>query len=726
MKMRLYTVSILIIMVGTFLIPLNIPAKKDNQILAISDDMSTDNIESKAMDSKEDLPTKSIAYGGISGIGSHRVTYHYYQAYITNDHDGGLAGAGEWHFHSRFPSDAGYIPNDPPDNSIMFSVNGIGTVSLDDRWKETKWIGSGLWLESDRGAYFVYHYAWEEDGWPFPRVDPTSVSLGYGGPIELQGNYYTNPEYNNIPGHLEVNRWIDSNTRDVNVRHYMKYYIENRAPTADSISPQNPTTFVGTPIALTGAGSDPDGDGLVYEWDLDYDGINFHVDATGKNINPSFMEGTHLVAYRVKDYFYGTYTPASNIEVTLVTANPSDAPFIDQPEDITYVRNSTGKNITWQPYDDNPRDFLVTRTNSTSINDTQIIMGPSVWNNGSITLDIDGYPLDKYYFTCNVFDTDNHISSSTVIVNVIETDRPTIEHSPENITYIEGEVGHNITWNATDENPARYTITRNGKIFEAETWNGSAFITNVDSLTAGTHLFNCTVFDEFGNTASDIVQVVVLDIVSPEISLTSLINGTTHQSGTPINVIIEEKHLDTVFYNWDGSSNQSTNESSFQTLLPVTDSAHVLYVYAYDSSGNWDKKTFVFITDDTPPIISFYSPSDGATYTSNQIDIIFATEDEVENYWYYIFGIDTNNHTWTSVTTRTLDDGTYTINGFANDSTANIAHISVTFTIDTTPTTTPEDTITTTTTTTSSFPSLFTILLFFAALVVVSKRHKKM
>ena len=701
-------------MVGTFLIPFNTPTKNENHDISILENFYSD--ETKSMVTKEEPPVNSIDTVQVAGVGSHRVLFHYYKAHIPDDHDDGAAGAGEWHFHVEKPHDGGYhsgnwIPNAPYDESITFKVDGSGNVGLDDRWSGSEWVGGNVY-----GLYGIYTCAWEEDGWPLPKVDSASISNG-DFDVEIQGNYYSGWG-NDIPGHLEVNRWIYLEDMWM-VSHYLKYYVENEAPAASSISPQNPTIFAGDTITLTGTGSDPEGDRIVYEWDLDYDGVNFHVNATGKSINASFIEGEHLVAYRVKDCFYGAYTPASNIETTLVTANPSDAPFIDQPADVTYVWNTTGHNITWQPTDDNPRDYFVTRTNSTSINDTQIIMGPSVWNNESITLDIDGYPLGRYYFTCNVSDNSNHASYSTVSVDVIEVDKPTIEQSPENITYIEGASGNIITWNTTDENPARYTITRNESIFEVGTWNGSVFTTNVDSLSAGTHIFNCTFFDQFGNSVCDIVQVVVLDIVSPEIFLTTLINGTTHQSGTPINVTIQEKYLDTVFYNWDGSSNQSTSEGSFQTLLPTTDSPHVLVVYAYDRSGNWGTNQFIFITDDTPPTISFYSPSDGATYESNEIDVAFIGDEDFDSVWYYISVIDTDNITWASVTKRTLDDGTYTIHGFASDTAGNIAHVSVSFTIDTTSTTT-----TTTTAAPSSFPGFFTVLLFFVTLVVITRRHK--
>ena len=191
--MKMKTASILIIMVVAFLIPINISIEKDNHDLSIVDSFYSN--ETNTMLPKDTPPASSInAVQSIPGIGSHKVIFDYYQAYVSDDHDAGIAGAGEWHFHVSKPS-GDYIPNAPYDDSITFKVDGSGTVSLDNRWSGSKWVGGDTY-----GTYLIRTCAWEEDVWPLPKVDSDSVSLGYFD-VEIQGNYY-NGYFNEIPGNV--------------------------------------------------------------------------------------------------------------------------------------------------------------------------------------------------------------------------------------------------------------------------------------------------------------------------------------------------------------------------------------------------------------------------------------------------------------------------------------------------------------------------------------------
>ncbi len=85
---------------------------------------------------------------------------------------------------------------------------------------------------------------------------------------------------------------------------------------------------------------------------------------------------------------------------------------------------------------------------------------------------------------------------------------PTLD-SPEDLTYDEGTIGHEITWNATASFPLYYVVYRNGTLIESNEWNGSQIVLSVDSLSVGTYEYALTVEDTFGGSASDTVRVTV-------------------------------------------------------------------------------------------------------------------------------------------------------------------------------------------------------------------------
>ncbi len=86
--------------------------------------------------------------------------------------------------------------------------------------------------------------------------------------------------------------------------------------------------------------------------------------------------------------------------------------------------------------------------------------------------------------------------------------------------------------------------------------------------------------------------------------------------------------------------------------------------------------------ENTPNLI-ITSPS-STVYSVNNITV--ALSGNASYYWYYITGIDTLNRTWSVPENRILiNDGSYTLHAYGNDSSGNITHLFVTFIIDTLP-----------------------------------------
>jgi hypothetical protein len=91
-------------------------------------------------------------------------------------------------------------------------------------------------------------------------------------------------------------------------------------------------------------------------------------------------------------------------------------PTIDHPADITYEENTTGHTITWNPSDNNPDSYTITR------DDVAVESGP--WDGSSITINVDDLSQGTYTFNCTVYGQDGNSANDTVIVTV--TSPPTV------------------------------------------------------------------------------------------------------------------------------------------------------------------------------------------------------------------------------------------------------------------------------------------------------------
>jgi hypothetical protein len=110
----------------------------------------------------------------------------------------------------------------------------------------------------------------------------------------------------------------------------------NQAPVARANGPY--TVASGGSIVLSSAGStDPDGSIVRYEWDLDYDGVQFQADAIGASPTvPAASAGVRTIALRVTDNRGASTIDTARLEVT-------DAPALTgqlDPASDTGVSNS--------------------------------------------------------------------------------------------------------------------------------------------------------------------------------------------------------------------------------------------------------------------------------------------------------------------------------------------------------------------------------------------------
>ncbi|MFW9869820.1 MAG: hypothetical protein ACFFEL_09360 [Candidatus Thorarchaeota archaeon] len=129
------------------------------------------------------------------------------------------------------------------------------------------------------------------------------------------------------------------------------------------------------------------------------------------------------------------------------------------------------------------------------------------------------YSVDAYNTTTGA-DAGEIVLERLDIEEYRETTDPIITNHPSDIVYVEGQVGNSITWHASDDYPATYSISRTIPgipiapwIIKSGLWNDTseAITVVVDGFSVGSYYVTLVVRDLSGNHASDRVTVSVID-----------------------------------------------------------------------------------------------------------------------------------------------------------------------------------------------------------------------
>ncbi|UCG02614.1 MAG: hypothetical protein JSW11_01210, partial [Candidatus Heimdallarchaeota archaeon] len=202
--------------------------------------------------------------------------------------------------------------------------------------------------------------------------------------------------------------------------------------------------------------------------------------------------------------------------------------FSATPSDITYIEGTVGHTLSWTVIDSDPDNYTIYK------NGGNIEIGS--WISGNpIQISIDGLTVGFYNFTLIVEDSDGNSINDTVMVTVDITMAPTLT-SPEDISYIEGSTGYNISWVAIDSDPDNYFIYKDGLRFEKGSWiSGNPIQISIDGLSSGSYSYTLIVEDTYENLVFDTVVVTVIDIAMVP-SLTSS-NDITYEEGATGNMI---------------------------------------------------------------------------------------------------------------------------------------------------------------------------------------------
>jgi hypothetical protein len=187
---------------------------------------------------------------------------------------------------------------------------------------------------------------------------------------------------------------------------------------------------------------------------------------------------------------------------------------IDSPADVTYEACTTGHSVDWSAASEQPHSY------STYLD--EVFQENATWDGSEISVSIDGLDIGTYNLSIIISNTFGITEIDSVSLSVEDTTIPILNH-PADVSYNESDTGNTIGWTMTDLYPGNYEISRDNELIVSGLWNSSGESVQItaDGLTAGTYTFNLTAIDQSGNSAFDLVNVVV--IPTPLLGLDNMI-----------------------------------------------------------------------------------------------------------------------------------------------------------------------------------------------------------
>ncbi|MFX0124722.1 MAG: DUF2341 domain-containing protein [Candidatus Hodarchaeota archaeon] len=278
-------------------------------------------------------------------------------------------------------------------------------------------------------------------------------------------------------------------------------------------------------------------DALGYSWDSNYDVgdnlnegllISFNVPTTldwagysldggttttilGNATIPLPPDGSHTIQVFGNDSLGNWYSSEPRSFLCSISV-----PSITGPNDFSIFHGDTGYSILWSVTDLFPANYSVYRNGT--------IYDTGSWTD-SVFVWLDGLEQGIHNFTCIVENVYGKTSSDEVWIRVLpstpDTTPPSIS-SPEDISFEEGSIGYSIIWKGSDDrSPWWASVRKNTTLIYDKAWIGNDIEISLDSVIKGLYIYNCTLFDEAGNSVYDIVWVNVteagLDIDPPVI-----------------------------------------------------------------------------------------------------------------------------------------------------------------------------------------------------------------
>ncbi|MHA1290632.1 MAG: hypothetical protein ACTSPB_24875, partial [Candidatus Thorarchaeota archaeon] len=355
----------------------------------------------------------------------------------------------------------------------------------------------------------------------------------------------------------------------------------------------------------------------------------------GNHTIPFLSLGTHIIQLVGYDYLGNFYQS----DLRSFEIYPPFPPIISGPNDFSINYGEPGYYILWTADDPSPSNYTIYHNNTVFREDN--------WTTTTIIASIDGLEEGKHNFTCVVQNNWGLKASDEVWVTVLPglpDTTPPIISSPDDISFEEGSLGYTIVWTGSDDkNEWWASVWRDSTLIYDQAWIGNNIEISLEGLGFGIYIFNCTLFDESGNSAFDLVTVTVLeqvpDITAPDITAPAPLQYEEGTEGNELTWICVDDHphsyllrindTDEVYRPWHGGDITINVDGLFVARW-------ILNLTIWDLSGN-NASAVVTVTvipplpDLTAPLLN--QPSDLVIGTSQYGVIRWeASDDHPDSY----------------------------------------------------------------------------------------------
>ena len=324
------------------------------------------------------------------------------------------------------------------------------------------------------------------------------------------------------------------------------------------------------------------------------------IDKNSQLVDSGSWTSGAIINYDVGGTSFGSYTftitlndtSGNSIQNTItVIVYDSQLPTItNAPNDQTIDEGTTGHQLSWTLNDTNNYQYKIFQNNLSLPNVTAPYS-----QDQTVYFSIDGLSKGTYNFTIYVYDLSGNIATDTVIVTVNDVTSPSVS-SPADSFYYEGGVRSTVTWTVGDLHASYYEIYNGTTLMVNNTWSTST--TSIQytfpNMARGDYSFTIYLYDTSGNSASDTVNLQVIDNIAP--TLTNNPDSVPADEGSTIKFtwVFSDLHPG-MFYLY---VNDSAVASGSWPVSPYT------YDFSSYSAGYYNI-TFLLLDDSNNKVVDF-------------------------------------------------------------------------------------------------------------------------